>query len=397
MKNRFTFLLLLVGFQVFGQDFKVVGYLPYYRFSLSDQVDYSKLTHLNLAFANPDMQGNLDIGGQDIDPIVQLAKQENVTVCISLAGGGLTTEWAAAWAHLTMPANRSPFISKIMDYVRDHELDGVDVDLEWSHVNDDYSGFVLELRDSIDQYGWLMTAALPGTYRYPQISTAAMEAYDFINMMVYDLTGPWDANNPGQHSPYSFAVSAISYWQNQGMPADQLTLGVPFYGWNFNQAPGSVTSVTFGGMVSQNTDYAQIDQVGQIYYNGIPTIQAKTALALEEVSGIMIWELGQDAFNDYSLLSAIDAVISGTVSVEPPLPLPEVDIYPNPFVDYLNVNNQSETFNYTLSNANGSVVVRGQVNEYSTLQVPTNQLPAGFYVLNLVNGQQSMSWKLIKR
>ncbi len=397
MKYKFTLLLALVTFQLLAQDFKVIGYLPYYRFALSEQIDYSKLTHLNLSFANPDMEGNLSIGGQDIDPIVQMAKQENVAVCISLAGGALTAEWAAAWEHLTMPANRPAFIHKIMNYVRDHDLDGVDVDLEWSHVNSDYSGFVLELRDSIDQYGWLMTAALPGTYRYPEISAAAMLSYDFINMMVYDLTGPWAPDNPGQHSPYSFAVSAINYWTNQGMPADKLTLGVPFYGWNFNNAPGSVTSVTFGSMVNQNPDYAHQDQVDQIYYNGIPTIQAKTALALQEVSGIMIWELGQDAFNEYSLLTTIDEVIHGTVGVEIPESLANVDVYPNPFGTYLQVNNQEETFQYTLSNANGMVVSRGQVAALSNELINTNDLPGGFYVLNLVNNNEALTWRLIKR
>ncbi len=397
MKYRFTLILTLVAFQMMAQDFKVVGYLPYYRFGLADQVDFSKITHLNLSFANPDMQGNLDIGGQDIDPIVQMAKQEDVKVCLSLAGGALTADWAAAWEHLTMPANRPAFIHKIMNYVRDHDLDGVDVDLEWSHVNDDYSGFVLELRDSIDQYGWLMTAALPGSYRYPQITTPAMLAYDFINMMVYDLTGPWQPNNPGQHSPYSFAVTAINYWTGQGMPADRLTLGVPFYGWNFNEAPTSVTSVTFGSMVAQNPDYAQVDQVDQIYYNGIPTIQNKTALALQEVSGIMIWELGQDAFNEYSLLNTIDEVINGTVDVEVPNAMVDVQVYPNPFGGYLQLENREADFQYVLRNASGMVIRQGQLTGMSTEQIQTNDLPGGFYVLTLVNDQHALTWRLVKR
>jgi GH18 family chitinase len=41
------------------------------------------------------------------------------------------------------------------------------------------------------------------------------------------------------------------------------------------------------------------------YYNGRPTIKSKVKLASEQVSGIMIWELGQDSFSDYSLLKTI--------------------------------------------------------------------------------------------
>jgi len=32
---------------------KIVGYLPAYRFSQNDKIEYCKLTHLNIAFANP--------------------------------------------------------------------------------------------------------------------------------------------------------------------------------------------------------------------------------------------------------------------------------------------------------------------------------------------------------
>ena len=39
----------------------VVGYLPTWRFSLNNSIEYCKITHLNLAFANPDADGNLII------------------------------------------------------------------------------------------------------------------------------------------------------------------------------------------------------------------------------------------------------------------------------------------------------------------------------------------------
>jgi len=37
----------------------VVGYFPSWRFDLNNQINYCKITHLNLAFANPDSNGNL--------------------------------------------------------------------------------------------------------------------------------------------------------------------------------------------------------------------------------------------------------------------------------------------------------------------------------------------------
>ena len=398
MSRLLLCLLMVVSVsQIFAQDFKVVGYLPYYRFGVVDQVDLSKLTHLNLSFANPDMDGNLSIGGQDIDPIVAMAKEEGLQVLISVAGGALTSEWAAAWASLIQPQNRSAFIHKLILYVQDHDLDGVDVDLEWSHVDQYYSGFVLELRDSLDAHNKLMTAALPGTYRYPDISDEAMLSYDFINMMVYDLTGPWAPNNPGPHSPYSFAVNAIQYWQNQGMPADRLTLGVPFYGWDFTNL-NNVVSFTFASMVAEDEAYAQLDQVGQAYYNGIPTIKMKTELALEEVAGIMIWELGQDAFNEFSLLTVIDETINGVVAVNNTQGSTTTLVFPNPFNDRLIVENtESEQVEGVLSDLNGRSIRRLTIEPNSNSTIEATDLPAGFYVLNIFHSERTEVFKVVRQ
>ncbi|MCB0589605.1 MAG: hypothetical protein KDD06_30250, partial [Phaeodactylibacter sp.] len=171
-----------------------------------------------------------------------LAKSYGLTVLISM-GGGLTAEWRDAWQFWMQAPNRSAYIHNIMSMVREYGLDGVDMDLEGQDVNALYSPFVLELRDSLAAEGKLLTAALPGSNRDPDISDAALSAFDWVNMMVYNWTGPWAPNNPGQHSPYSFAVSSINNWFSQGVESERLTLGVPFYGWDFSTNP--VSSFTY--------------------------------------------------------------------------------------------------------------------------------------------------------
>jgi hypothetical protein len=42
-----------------------------------------------------------------------------------------------------------------------------------------------------------------------------------------------------------------------------------------------------------------------VFYNGIPTMQRKAELARERAGGVMIWELGQDAAGDASLLTVL--------------------------------------------------------------------------------------------
>ena len=127
--------------------------------------------------------------------------------------------------------------------------------------------------------------------------------------MAYNATGLWNMNNPGPHASFEFAEESLDFWMTtNNIPANKLVLGMPFYGINF--APDVAASITYGNIVSVDPEYAYVDYVDEIYYNGIPTIVKKTELAINKVSGIMFWELGQDAFNELSLLRAANQVVA---------------------------------------------------------------------------------------
>ena len=284
---------------------RVVGYLPSYRFDSNEKIDYCKLTHLNLAFANPGSNGKLIIN--DFSGVVVRARNENsnIKIYISIGGGYLTDEQASIWSNsIDIKDNRPIIINEIVSFVVDNSLDGVDVDLEWQYVTSGYSNFVIELKSALSAKGKGMTAALPGTTKFDNITQEALQTFDFINIMAYDFTGPWNPTDSGQHSSYNNAVESINFWKNTGISQSKLTLGVPFYGYDFSNS-SNVTSFTFGQMVSTNNSYSEIDNVDMKFYNGRPTIKSKVKLASEQVSGIMIWELGQDSFSDYSLLKTI--------------------------------------------------------------------------------------------
>ena len=284
---------------------RVVGYLPSYRFDSNEKIDYCKLTHLNLAFANPGSNGKLIIN--DFSGVVVRARNENnnIKIYISIGGGYLTDEQALIWSNsIDIKDNRPIIINEIVSFVVDNSLDGVDVDLEWQYVTSGYSNFVIELKSALSAKGKGMTAALPGTTKFDNITQEALQTFDFINIMAYDFTGPWNPTASGQHSSYNNAVESINFWKNTGISQSKLTLGVPFYGYDFSNS-SNVISFTFGQMVSTNNSYSEIDNVGMKFYNGRPTIKSKVKLASEQVSGIMIWELGQDSFSDYSLLKTI--------------------------------------------------------------------------------------------
>lgn len=383
----------LMCLSVFSQGPRVVGYLPYYRFGLIDNIDFNGLTHVCLAFANPDLEGNLSIGGADIAPIVNQIKDAGAQVLVSLAGGALTPAWSEAWEHHMLAENSTAFIHQILNYVRLHDLDGIDFDLEWGDVNEKYSPFVLELADSLFMADKLLTAALPGTTRYADISDEAMHAFDFINMMVYDLTGPWAPNNPGPHSPYSFAIDAITYWQGQGAQTEKLTLGLPFYGYDFSNQT-NVQAFRFGDIVAENPALADVDQDGERYYNGRPTIAAKTMLGMEEVSGVMIWELGQDAFNEYSLLQTIYQTVYGSVhTIEEQIDL-NIQIFPNPTNDFLQIRNDHQLpIQGRIFNLQGQELLHFQVKSHTSSMIQVGHWPAASYILQIQQGKRTKSFK----
>src|SRR6187431_866531 len=80
---------------------RVVGYLSSDNFNKMGSIQFCKLTHLNLAFANPDKNGNIIFNG-DIDAVTKNVKSKNpnLIISVSVAGGVLSQEQAINWSLL---------------------------------------------------------------------------------------------------------------------------------------------------------------------------------------------------------------------------------------------------------------------------------------------------------
>lgn len=287
-------------------DIRVAGYLYSDNFWKDNlHTDLSLLTDLNLAFINPDEEGNFSINSNVADLISQ-AHTKNVRVYASVGGAGAPPHMK----ELVKPAKRSALVTNIINLVDQYNFDGVDVDLEGDFITEDYAGFISELSAALKADDKLMTAAL-ATWNGDVIHDSTLAKYDFINVMSYDATGPWDPSNPGPHSPYEMAVADANYYiQSRHIDPKKILVGLPFYGYRF--AAGSAESVLYKDIVSaypgaEDKDIVDASGGGKIYYNGIPTIQKKAKLAAElNAAGVMIWEINQDAPGDKSLLKAIN-------------------------------------------------------------------------------------------
>jgi GH18 family chitinase len=299
------------GPDVYQQDttFKVVGYLSGWGFDGINRLEIERLTHLNLAFANPDKDGNLIFdGGFEVTPVIQKAHDAGLKVFISLAGGGKPD--TIIWKNLLLPENRVRFIEKILAYVEANNLDGVDVDIEGNllpYVGVNYNPFVVALRSALHSKGKAITAALGATHLHKNVLQEALQAYDFINVMVYDKTGIWRPEDIGPHSPWPYAEEAIRYWTvDLKIPAKRITLGVPFYGFDFTPP---ARYIDYQEIIKSDVALAYRDSVDMKYYNGIPIIVRKTELAKNSLGGVMIWEISSDTISHLSLLRAIDQTV----------------------------------------------------------------------------------------
>ncbi|MDB9744306.1 glycosyl hydrolase family 18 protein [Fibrobacterales bacterium] len=295
---------------------RVVGYIPLYRDQddMFSKIDFSATTHVNISFVNPDDKDGGFLGFTYGGQWTAFKKHhsslidKNIKVLASIGGGG--TGHKENYLHLMKDENKTAFISKLMDFAREEKLDGIDVDLEGDLVNTAlYNPFVLELADSVKAQGLLYTAAV-ASWNGDKISKASLDSYDFINLMAYDETGPWSPTKIINHSTIEFAQKDLAYWSvKRGVAKEKIVLGVPFYGYKFTSS--GVSAFTWDQYLTKFPANIEDDQVGTEnttegiwFLNGRKTMKEKVLLG-NTYGGIMIWELGQDTYDDTSLMQVV--------------------------------------------------------------------------------------------
>ncbi len=325
MKMNFSLsllFLLLISSTLLSQSknkrpqtpFKVVGYY-FLNSAIRDTVHadssylfLNKITHLNIAFINPDSTGSFS-QHLAIDTLIKKAHKKNVKVLASIAGGGSHPYYAI----LLQNDKRKLLVDNLVSFIKRYDLDGIDVDLEGTDIDNNYENFVIELARSLKPLKKMVTAAIATAYK-DQLPDKALKQFDFVSIMSYDRTGPWSPQRPGDHSPYTMAVEDLDYWhKKRSIPKEKLVLGLPFYGYGFGALDSSVVSMDYNQIASIYPDNPldTLSLPGNVlmYYNNIPTIKKKTELAIKNAGGVMIWQLLGDSPGENSLLSAIDRVI----------------------------------------------------------------------------------------
>jgi hypothetical protein len=114
------------------------------------------------------------------------------------------------------------------------------------------------------------------------------------------------AYSGSDHAEMAQFEKGIRYWKDRGLPKDKLVIGLPFY--------SEPNGVPYFKLVKLDPSAAQSDSFDYYgtfeNYNGIPTIQEKTRIAMEQTGGVAIWALEHDTQGETSLVNAIWQLVS---------------------------------------------------------------------------------------
>lgn len=257
-------------------------------------IPYDKLTHINYSFLTPEADGTFHpiVNGWKLKKIVETGHAKGVKVLISVGGWG----WDAQFEEMAAnPETRAAFVRNLKAFVDEYQLDGADIDWEYPDPGPSSQNFlalISELRAAMPDK-LLTTAVVAYGDEYGLgVPAETFELFDFVNIMTY--AGP-------DHGTMEQFNKGLEYWSARGLPREKIVLGVPFY-----SEPGGIS---FAKLTREDPAAAQVDafeSAGRTqHYNGIPTIRAKTAIAMKQSGGIMFWALDHDAQGEFSLVDAI--------------------------------------------------------------------------------------------
>ncbi|MEG0615372.1 MAG: glycosyl hydrolase family 18 protein [Oscillospiraceae bacterium] len=251
-------------------------------------IDASKLTHINFAFANLKGDGEICVGDSWVDvekPFgsdtwegeadsrghfnqLKLLKQKYPHVKTLISVGGWT--WSNNFSEAaSTDASRKKFAESALTFITKYGFDGLDIDWEYPveggnnipHKPEDkenYTKLLKCVREAFDAQGkkdnkhYLLTIAGGANVTFVQNTEPKkmMQYLDYINVMTYDYHGGFDAGT-GINAPMyaekgdNFSIDeSISAYLKAGVKPEDLNLGLAFYGRGW----GDVSSTKNNGL-----------------------------------------------------------------------------------------------------------------------------------------------------
>ncbi|HVM48925.1 MAG TPA: glycoside hydrolase family 18 protein [Candidatus Acidoferrum sp.] len=301
----------------------------------ASEIDFTAASHWIHFAAVPNSDGSLDLGSDSLTiansiDVIRRAHAAGRKVLVCLGGGG--TAFRAA----TNTVSCTALVSNIVSLMSARGYDGIDIDWEPLNSGDlnSFTNFVTQLYTKLGTINPrpLLTAAVAAQ---PGIVAKVCDKFDQINIMTYDNSGTWLGetwfNSPIYSDPGSSLPSCdsmVASFENAGIPASKLGIGITLYGYiwtggsgtstggaalprqTWSTAPGYTTILddaimtTYYQSSSYHWDavaqsaYLSIDNSGTandkfITYDDEHACQAKVSYARNNgLGGVMVWEVG---------------------------------------------------------------------------------------------------------
>lgn len=231
-----------------------------------DLLTANDLTRINYAFADI-RHGRLVEGSPEDSQNLALLRdlrQRNPSLKLLVSVGG----WGGSGHFSDMALTRESralFIDSVVAFLKQYDLDGLDVDWEYPGLagagnrfrpedKENYTALLRELRARFNREE-------PVLHRRLLLSMAAGAESDFlahtemgkvqqyvdsVNLMAYDYYEPADDRTTGNQAPLYTdprdperisADRSVRAYESAGVPAGKLVLGVPFYGHVWSDVP----------------------------------------------------------------------------------------------------------------------------------------------------------------
>jgi spore germination protein YaaH len=292
-----------------------------------------------------DANANAELSAQFLEIARRSGADVVPSVVDAMPAGGMA-------AVLADPVVREQHVRALVDFVREGDFDGIDLDYEqfafadgretWPATRPNWVTFITELGDALHTGGKTLTVSIPPVYDAEQTAESGYWVYDYgaiaahvdrIRIMAYDFS----VAEPGPIAPLAWVEESIDGAIEATGDPSKLVLGLPSYGRNWptfvsgtcppTDVPG-VTTVTARSVddliARRNATPVFVESTGETTFeydleltDGISTcvqtrqvnyvdangIRARMDLAREkQLSGVSLWALG---FDDEAVWDAI--------------------------------------------------------------------------------------------
>lgn len=194
----------------------------------------------------------------------------------------------------------------IKEVIEHYDFDGVHFDYEhpiklkhWKK----YSDFLISLDKAMPD----KTIGIAIAEWNADISTMAIDAVDYFELMMYDIYDEAD----GKHSTLERATELSHEATMRGIPIEKINFGLPFYARPTDHDAYWYDYKAYYDKLDENNFFYDEELQKSFWFNTPDVIKAKTEYAIENgFGGVMIWNYTYDlpSTNPNSLLRAIGEV-----------------------------------------------------------------------------------------